>query len=391
MKTKRSIYLSISSVLGLFLIGCSQADEPALNTNSQDYILFSSPSIDIDGSVGSFSGNGTRATLAESIDKFDVWGYCIPRSAEDATKQNQAAAPFDWSQKAKFFTAGPDIFNKIRVKAEGGYADYTASTTLKEWNSDEEARYTFIGTSVIEGAENAFSMAAANAAQIYGPRLTFTLPATGTSLTSPLDYTKQPDALVAYTFDHQKADGKVKMSFMHIMIGLRFMFHNYTDEDLVIKKVTFSGEFHKQVTIDFSTEKPDYVLANTSNSTYKGTFTLLNEAQTIGSLEAAYMGSENHPATLLLLPNRHPVLSPETGHDKELILGNSKTINITYQVGNNAEKTFPLNNFELNYIPQENSLHTAHFNFVGDKFVVMFQADNDTQWGNGSDTNIDIQ
>lgn len=385
MKLHRFTYISAALLAGYMAAGCSEADEPAYKASPEEYILFNRPWIDPDATTSDFA---SRAELTTSVEEFDVWGYCVPRSVSNTSQQNQAGAPLDWNKKSNFFFAGADVFNKTRVKTDGNFTDYKASIRLQQWNEDEDARYTFVATSVTGGT---FTMANASASSsnAHGPLLTFTLPATGNDLATPLDYTAQPDALIAATFDHQKADGRVPVSFAHIMVGLRFKFHNHTDnKDLVVKKVTFAGEFYKETVIDFSTDNPDFTVD--ASKTYKGTFTLLSSEQTILPGTADMMGADSHPVTLLLLPNRHPVLNPDGQHDKELVLGNSKTITIDYRIGD-KENTYTLSNFELNYIPQENSLHTAHFNFVGDEFVVMFQANNDTQWGSGSDTEVDIK
>lgn len=223
----------------------------------------------------------------------------------------------------------------------------------------------------------------------HGPRLSFTLDATGNSLTAPLDYKKQPDALIAARFDRKSTNGTVDLSFFHFMTGIRFKFHNHTsDKNLVIKRVTFAGRFFKQAVFDFTTDSP--VMSVPSDQTYSGIFTLLNADQTITAGSADYMGGD-HPVTLLLLPNPDGTLED----DQEYTLGSDKEIKIVYTIGDDSvERTFTHSKFLLNYIPKPNTLHTAHFNFVGDEFVVMFQADNGLNWEDGTnpgaDNNIDI-
>ena len=79
-----------------------------------------------------------------------------------------------------------------------------------------------------------------------------------------------------------------------------------------------------------------------------------------------------------------------TDPDGKFVLGSDKEIKIVYSIGDGPERTFTYGpNFTLNYIPKPNTLHTAHFNFVGDEFVVMFQAD-ENNWQNGSDNNVTI-
>lgn len=384
--------------LSTAFVGCSQNDDPTIEASPSEYILFGQPHINLDATIGDFAGHGSRAGLTTSIDRFKVYGFCVPRSISDTSQLNNQSAPFDWKDKSNFFTAGADVFNGIEVTVgTDGFTSYN-DNNFEQWHINKEARYTFIATSTSSGT---FQMAnaVATTGSAHGPRMTFTLPRDADPanlteaqqqqrLSTTLDPNGQPDALVAARFDHQQADGRVNLSFFHFMTGLRFEFHNHTsDKDLVIKRVTFQGKFYRQGVFDFTTDKPDM---SVGESTYSGTFTLLSEPQTILASSSDIMGSDANPVTLLLLPNPKATLDPEDGND-DYVLGTYKTITITYTIGGGDDRTFELRNFKLNYIPEANTLHTAHFNFVGDEFVVMFQADNNTNWGNGSDNLVDIK
>ena len=97
------------------------------------------------------------------------------------------------------------------------------------------------------------------------------------------------------------------------------------------------------------------------------------------------MGGVEAPTTLLLLPN--PAGTTDN-LDGNFVLGTNKQITIEYALeGDTAPRTpFVLgDNFTLNYIPKSNTLHTAYFNFVGDGFIVAFQADDTLNWENGNE------
>ena len=168
------------------------------------------------------------------------------------------------------------------------------------------------------------------------------------------------------------------------MTGIRFKFHNFTsDKTLKIKKVTYRGKFHKTATFDFTTVSPTM----TVSGTYAGKFSLFEGEQAIPATASDYMSDGEGPVTLLLLPDPNGT----TEQDEHFTLGSEKEIRITYSIGDGTDKTFIYGkNFTLNYIPKPNTLHTAHFNFVGDEFVVMFQADDTKNWQNGSDNNVTI-
>ena len=94
---------------------------------------------------------------------------------------------------------------------------------------------------------------------------------------------------------------------------------------------------------------------------------------------------------LLLLPNPHATIDDSENEIDNWALGRQKQITIVYTIGGGADRTFTTDkDFRLSYIPDPNTLHTANFHFVGDDFVITFQADNNTMWENGSDNNLII-
>lgn len=393
------------AMVSVALSSCSSTDEPNACPSSEDYICFGMPTVNVDATLSDFADNSkTRAIPSwTTIDRFQVWGFCVPNNISGT--QNASAADQEWNDKSTFFTSDNcgDVLHDKTVATDDGFAYYNINNNnlpnknnygFKIWDnvsSLPNARYAFIAGFVPDGM-GSFSMAkgfqTTNTDETgknmsYGPKLTFTIAQNGSALTTPLDYTKQPDALVAAKFDHRKRDGRVSLSFFHFMTGIRFKFHNYTsDKVLRIKNVTYSGKFHKTAVFDFTTDNP----VMTVKDSYSGIFTLFNGEQSIPASAADYMSESGTPVTLLLLPNPDGTTDP----DGKFVLGSNKEIKIVYSIGDGPERTFTYGpNFTLNYIPKPNTLHTAHFNFVGDEFVVMFQAD-ENNWQNGSDNNVTI-
>ena len=374
------------------LTACSNSDVPE-PVNATDYITFGVSHFDFDSGVENFGMHPSRAELTTTLDKFNVWGFSQSKTLQGG--EDVASAVREWNDKSIFFTGNTvaDVFDNMEVTVTGNFASYDP-TKSKKWNENKKAYYSFVAGA---GA-GTFTMSAANAStgHEHGPQLTYTLPASG----GDMDYSKQPDAMVAATFDHQQEDGQVKLSFFHFMTGLRFKFHNHTtDKELVIKKVTFSGDFYKGMQFDFTTDKPTMKVATDANDNviyYNATFTLLDDDQTITAGSADYMGTDEHPVTFLLLPNPNATMDESESQVDDYALGRNKVIDITYTIGGGDERHFTLGGeaaaqeFRLNYIPEPNTLHTAHFNFVGDEFMVVFQANNEQNWGNGSDNNVDI-
>lgn len=385
MMTEKIKYIAMAASLatGLLLSSCTKPGVPGQYADTTRYITFGIPAIDLDATVGDFAGQpATRAGLTTSLDKFNVWGFCVANSISGNPNPNSAV--LDWNQKSSFFTQGADLDNLKHgeVTVNGDYTTYHDGI-LSTWNANKEALHSFIATA--GNANYSMENAVATTGSAHGPRLTVTLNTTGGSLTDPLDYSQQPDLLVAARFDHKSTNGRVNLSFFHIMTGIRFKFHNHTsDKNLVIKRVTYAGTFYRQAVFDFTTDRP--VMTVPTDQTYSGIFTLLDSDQGIAAGTADYMGGDT-PVPLLLLPNPDGTLED----DREYTLGKDKEITIVYTIGDDgAEHTFTHSGFLLNYLPQPNTLHTAHFNFVGDEFVVMFQADDQVNWQNGSDNDINI-
>lgn len=386
MKNSYLYTIAIISVL-LSLVSCSENDLISVDRSSDKYIVFGYPTINLDATIGDFADNyNTRGQLATSVDEFTVWAYCTANNISDNT-QSEGTSAARWNDKSKFFTGnadgGADVANLAKSTVNPSKNNYNGGN-LTPWKDDNNARYTFIGAT--GNATYSMEKASPVTGNSHGPRLTITLP---TSSKSVLDRKQQPDIMVAAAFDHQHEDGNVKFSFFHIMTALRFKFHNHSDKDLIIKKMTFKGTFHKEAVLDFTTTNP--VMTVTSNK-YTGSFSIIDTEQEIPHGSADFAGGDTDPSYLILLPNPEGTTD---NNDGKFVLGSNKSIDIYYRFADDKEgqedRHFTTDdNFTLNYLPQPNTLHTAHFNFIGDNFTISFQAE-DKNWDNGSDNKYTIK
>ncbi len=94
---------------------------------------------------------------------------------------------------------------------------------------------------------------------------------------------------------------------------------------------------------------------------------------------------------MLLLPNLDADPSTADRPDNPIYsLGDKKTITIRYRYAGDVDaRTAVIPDFHLSYRPAQSTRYTANLNFVGDRFVLIFQADTDS-WGDGSDNGIII-
>ncbi|MDE6480515.1 MAG: hypothetical protein K2L45_09610 [Muribaculaceae bacterium] len=411
---KKVLNISLVISLGIGFAACVDSEDLP-EFDSKQYISFVAPQLTFESGVGSF----TRAELVDDVTKFTVWGYCIPRNLGNQENINMAWEP--WEKKAKNFRAGADVLNEYVVNVVGDNTFYdvnnpSGTTNVlnpqKWYNGTEHAKaddynYAFIAAATPSGN---FTMSHSGVVNNSYPVLTFEMPHSSTDINTILDYNSQPDALIGTKFD-QFNNSKVKLEFSHIMTGLRFRFHNEctateTDrKDLVIHRVTFSGEFYKKATFSFESENMRSAIVTETKKvngidteqpvTYSGTFVLLDKDQTISAGESDLMRHDGDPkgrsVKFLLLPNPNATLEPSEHAVDDWALGRQKQIVIEYSINGGDHHFFrTAKDFQLKYIPDVNTLHTANFHFVGDDFIITFQADNDSQWNNGSDGKLEI-
>ena len=86
----------------------------------------------------------------------------------------------------------------------------------------------------------------------------------------------------------------------------------------------------------------------------------------------------------------HQTNTPETvDNGTDYFIGADKKLVINYSIGNSGTISMEIP-FRLTYKTTPAHRYTANLNFVGDKFVLIFMADNNENWESGSDNDITI-
>lgn len=380
---------------------CGEKPEEEPRVDEMRYVTFALPAVTMNG-VELGTDGLSRAELLNAFpegEAFCVYGYCVPNQVGKIDPDWKAAGA-EWNTKSGNVRA--DVFYAEDVICSGGKTSY--GKELKEWYVDAVGsvpaganalnfRYSFIAH--YPAADEFFSVNQANESIVGAPMFTFTMPWSGGDMaTTFLDHAEVPDAMLAEKFDHRCSEGVVGLRFYHILTGIRFRVNNYSDQELVVESVTMSGQFYREATFDYSKNVVSQIAKPLSESSFSGVFTLTNGEQACpAGATSPYLGtteSNQEGTTILLLPNLDA--DPSTADRPEnpiYSLGANKTITIRYRYGNGILETATISNFHLSYKPGQSTRYTGNLNFVGERFVLVFQADTD-QWENGSDNGIII-
>lgn len=370
--------------------GCSDDNTTQPTVNDPSVIAFNAPAVSVEaitqkGAVKSAS----RSTLLHAFpqgESFNVLGYCIPRKVGITAEADRSQASERWANKADFSVA--DVFYNTPVSVSGATATY--SGTLKQWytttdnNDAANFRYSFMAYY----PTGCFTVSPADANTVGAPVFTFTVPTEAYS-----DHTLMPDAMIAANFNHRQADGKVDLTFRHLLTAFRFRINNYDTEQLKIESVALSGQFYRSSTFSFATEAVSQTTPQLQSNSYQGNFQIISATDNFqvaggGSKMLGTAADGTDGTSLLLLTN--PAATPEavdTGTD--YFIGNNKILAITYSIGADTPVTVNVP-FQLTYKTAPAHRYTVNLNFVGDKFVLTFLADNNENWEDGSDNDITI-
>lgn len=396
MKNRRLNSIPLNIILSAsffsFLVSCSDVE---LNPEQTDrYISFGTPGLEFEGTRASLvDGFGTEEG---KVSEFRVWGYCVPNRV-GTNEDDPASASADWDTKSGHVK--PDVFNGMTVGYSNGNMTYLPS---KEWlthGSDVSASYEYKYGFIAVANDNGSGFTMNSGPGV--PELSFTMPFQKTDdYNTALDRKAVPDALLASRFDQTRRMGKVNLNFEHILTGIRFRAVNSSGQLLTVRKVTLSGRFYRSGRFRFQTTKMTRSVESLESDYYSGTFTIFDGTQDIPDNQSQIIGKDlsndnDLGNVLLLLPNPNGV--PPVGEDLDpavFSLGSNKVITIEYTLtdvsGNAVNYSGSTGKFSLRYVPQPNTLHTANLTFTGDRVIVLFEADNNTNWENGSDNNIEI-
>lgn len=350
---------------------------------------------------------------------FGVMAYCVPYNVGDNTL-NYGSGSADWSTKRA--NCAPEVLynQKVTVALGGCTYDHTDSdgdtNNPAYWYRDGyNTKNENIG-SAISGTDNyrytffawypygdRFSITKADGTE-YGqtdkgaPIVTYTMPQEGSDISTPLDKNATPDAMLAVLYNRTKADGSLTFDFSHVLTGLGFEVNNFSENELKIHRLTLSGKFYRQVTVDFSKATSATDFFTFPASYYTGEYVLFDES-----------ANENQPLVLPATDEETSVTStndiggqtPIGGSHLLLISGSGNNfgpettgnevvkVNLTYTFGDEPENQRKVASYSRpsTFTPQPGVKYTAQLNFVGNAFVLQFVVDNNESWEDGGTDN----
>lgn len=378
---------------------CTQDELPAGTGTFDGGIVFTSP-------YTLTRSDAMRYGSFRAGDQVGVLGYC------KATNQGRDNSGSPWEAKKDF--CKPEVFyNQPLTYTDKGLWEYnwTGSSNISglhpwyEPGVDDNgldytysffAYYPYAENGTINGGKGTITLSGSTATG--DPHITYTMPFSSNDVGTTLDWTKVPDLMLAYTTDHGKADGTVKLDFRHLFCAFEFKVNNYTTEDVTISALTVSGsQFYKSVTVNG--RQTGYEVGT---DRYGGTFDVLStysdgegftcpagreitdaDGQVIGITPATVSittdgtdTADGDPVALLFIPDANGKL---TANDH-----NDLTLNITVD-GIEQNRTMILT--EATFKAGVRSVF--NINIVGND--IYLQLESDGSWDDGGDSDITFE
>lgn len=351
-------YILATIFISMLLASCQKIDPVNGTTESIEFKI----------DVADVKVVKTKTTLLETLPTdenspaFGVLGYCVPNIV-GTDKPNYSGASAKWEDKQH--NSYPDVFYNTSVKYKDGAWKYE---DIELWrtntaNNSNPASYTYSFFAYYPQG-NGWSVDTGSKA-LGAPTFSFTMPFSSNDVNTKLDDSAIPDAMIATTYDHIRADGAVPLTFSHILAGINIKAVNYDSRDITITSVTLTGTFNKKVTINFKDGSMSY------NGTYKGTFTFNNGNHSLGKDASINL---NGGKTILLLSNSG--------------LGSSVSLNIKYEVNGvseTQEHSISLDKLK----PVSGSNYALTLNFVNGTITLSFESEQ--EWEDGGDSNSTIK
>lgn len=406
----KKIYWIIPA-LGLLMAGCQQDELPAPAGGEDDYIRFATPTIQAEVTTKSVTQDALEAGQ-----EFGVLGYCVPYQLGRPGTYNYNGGTSLWLNK--YSLCAPSVFYNIPVTVGEGGCSYSP---LKQWytpghgldgeeisevgNNANNYYYTFFAYYPYREENPVFNVDAPTDAETAGaPRFTFTMPQDGTAVTDDLEHEDTPDAMFAVAYNHQKTDGSVDFTFSHLLTALGFEVNNFSEYNLQVHSIKLSGQFFKQITLDFS-QRGNLSGYSFPENYYYGAYTIFDETDnnsqplrldapvdgddrsTSGLLPKNASGEGEH---ILLISGTSPYFGPATGNPANNANVVQVTIDYTFEDGTTPTRRKATYSRPTTFTPSPGTKYTAQLNFVGNAFVLQFVVDNSETWEDGESDNDDI-
>lgn len=384
VKRFKNMVLVAGCLMGM---AACQREEVVPMFDAGERILFGVPMLTVEGE--------SRSVLKDALtegDEFGVMGYCVPYMV-GTTNLNYTGATSNWETKKSM--CAPLVFNKqcIRVDVNGCVYDKDGGTENdpKYWYQDgrglggesnsevvnaEEYQYTFFAYYPCQGAFTVSSASGDRGAPVFR----FDMPFSGGNVTTPLTQ-EVPDAMLAAVYTHQSGNGNVHFNFSHLLTGLTFDVHNFSDnKELKVYEIALYGEFWKSIVVSLDGRSPEITFPT---DTYKGVYEVFRNGAG-QNIPVSVDGTDVKPITdefLLLVPGpENDYLGPSTngqGQNSDII---QVKIRYSFNGGEVKEQSFTR---PTSFTPRSGTKYTAQLNFVGDAFVLQFVVNNGEVWEDG--------
>lgn len=417
MKTARFIRISLGGALLGVLAAC-QPDNllPSQPQGDATVITFHSPYTVDTRSAAMRNGSFKQG------DKVGVLGFC------KATNNGNDVSTSPWDTKKPFCT--PDVFYNQPLTYNGTGAwtyewagDFDGKGPvgdLHPWSQNPDDTFSFFayypyadlsngGKIHIDGweehEENGLGIIKLSEGNHRGdPTITYTMPhSLGSSYTSACQWWVVPDFMLAYTTDHKKSDGSVRLEFRHLFCAFAFEINNYNTEPVTLETLYIGGGndnrssgFYRSVTV--TGQESGYSVDK--NDIYIGRFQLVGsdggnehilqsfacpaaETDADGEVIAPSTVSidyNNEPIDLLFIPDQDGKLTAD-GNQSLYIRLQLKTESGT-QIGDGDNRVMNLGN--QSFLPGTRSIFSI--NVIGNDFYVQMRSDG--QWDDGGDSDI---
>jgi len=375
------IYPIVAAAMALLWSGCTGSDtEPVADASG---------SITFGPAVVESPAAGGRSMLLSTLadgEQMKVYGYCVPRRINNTGEPSPAQSVLRWVNKANYSV--PDVFNGVPLIVEGGRPTYSGSPVPWYTSGDtdpdmsavntDNCRYSFMSYYPADGSFT-YELNNAEGNNTTGaPRFIFRMPEAAKS-----DHMATPDAMVAAKFDHLRTDGRVDLTYSHILTALRFQINNYSsDKMLHIHSLRLTGTFFKEAKFDFNEGTVKQTTTDLAAASYAGAWDLLTAQMDVEKNSGRPLGDGTNGTSILLLPN--PAITPGPEID---CLGSNKKITISYSLGDGEERTTETD-LKVLFKPVAGVSYALNLNFVGDEFVIYFNPAD--IWEQGSDNDIEI-
>lgn len=398
--------LCMAALLGL--AACSQDEWPGGQESFDGGIVFTSP-------YSLTRSSEMRYGAFKDGDQVGVLGFC------EADNDGRDVSTSPWDTKKVF--CAPDVFyNQLltyNAKENIWSYEWNGLTNARRWSDIENATYAFFAyypyAQEWEGNSNGLTIPPHGSTEMSihrgsiilseetatgDPTITYTMPFASSQTTdanTPLDWTRVPDLMLAYSIDHVKADGAVKLNFRHLFCAFEFRVNNYNTNEVKIKGLYVSGEgFYRSVSV--TGQESGYTVLDDPSNLYSGRFDIISnyngeeftcpagkevmdgegnvveiQPYTVSITTDGSTGPDGDPVDLLFIPDENGKLTAN-GYE-------SPSVTLTVD---GIQKDATMNLKEATFRPGVRSIF--NINIVGND--IYLQVESDGTWEDGGDSDI---